>query len=370
MARRILVYCESWESGGIESFLAGLLSRTDRDAFQVDLVAAQLKPSVFTAGLEESGVRFVELSGSQKRIRENHRLFRALLSENPYDAVHLNAFQGMTLYYARLAKQAGVGVRIAHSHNTALRKSLTRPVKLALHRLYARLYASDATALWACSEDAARFLFPSGVLNARGWQFVPNGIDTARFRFDAAVRASVRRELGLEDRLVIGHVGRLTYQKNQGFLLSAFAALVHFRPDSRLLLVGEGEDRKALAEQAAALGISDRVIFHGPSNRVPAILWAMDVFAFPSRFEGLGIAAVEAQAAGLPTLVSDQVPREAGVTPLFTPVPLALGPEGWAKALERAAESGFDRAGAADLVRQAGFDLSDVAAWTQERYGG
>ena len=370
MARRILVYCESWESGGIESFLAGLLSRLDLEAFQVDLACAQLKPSVFTAGLEALGVRFVELSGSQKRVWENHRLFRALLETNAYDAVHLNAFQGMTLYYAHLAKQAGVGVRIAHSHNTALRKSLTRPLKLALHRLYARRYAPDATALWACSEDAARFLFPASVLNARGWQFVPNGIDTARFRFDPAVRASVRRELGLDSALVIGHVGRLTYQKNQSFLLTAFADLVQVRPESRLVLVGEGEDRAALEARARALGIEDRVIFHGPSTRVPALLWAMDVFAFPSVFEGLGIAAVEAQAAGLPTLCSEHVPREAGVTPLFTAVPLSQGPEGWARALLEAAKTQTDRAEAADLVYQAGFDVSEVAARTQEGFGG
>ena len=268
MAGRILVYCESWASGGIESFLAGVLSRLGTEACRVDLVTAQLEPSVFTAGLEAAGVRFVELSGSQKRVFANHRLFRALLSENRYDAVHLNIFQGMTLYYAHLARQAGVPVRIAHSHNTALRKSRSRLLKLALHRLYARRYAPDATVFWACSQAAADFVFPARLLNARGWQLIPNGIETARFRFDPAVRTRVRRELGLDGAFVVGHVGRLVYQKNQAFLLAAFASLTPRLPESRLLLVGEGEDRPALEQRAADLGIADRVLFLGAARRV------------------------------------------------------------------------------------------------------
>ena len=128
--------------------------------------------------------------------------FAALLWERRYDVVHLNIFQGMSLYYAHLAKRAGVPVRIAHSHNTDLRQSLTRPLKLWLHRRCSQRCAADATALWACSERAARFLFPTELLARCGFTFIPNGIDTERFRFHAAVREDVRRELGLTESAV------------------------------------------------------------------------------------------------------------------------------------------------------------------------
>lgn len=358
--KRVCCFCESWESGGIESFLNNVLGHMDRTGLEIDLVTSQLEESVFTKQLQEKGIRFRELSGNQKNIWKNHRLFRRLLEENRYDVVHLNVFQGMSLYYAHLAKRAGVPVRIAHSHNTDLRPSRTRKLKLWLHKMFSRWYAADATAFWACSGAAAEFMFPKSELDRRGFTFIPNGIRTERFRFDEAVRDSVRRELGLEDCLVVGNVGRLCYQKNQEFLLDVFACLLKDRLDSRLLLVGEGEDRAMLEKRAADLGIAERVLFYGVTDRVERLFWAMDAFAFPSRFEGLGIVAVEAQAAGLPVICSDFVPPEAGVTAQAQTIKLAAGAEAWANALLQAGLGGkpteADRA-----VKLAGFDIEDVA---------
>lgn len=363
---RVCCFCERWESGGIESFLHNVLTRMDLTCLEIDLVVSELKESVFSRRLREYGVNFRELSGSQKNVPENHRLFRKLLQERQYDVIHLNIFQGMSLYYARLAKLAGVPVCIAHSHNTDLRKSRTRPVKLWLHRLYSSRYAADATAFWACSEKAAKFMFPAGLLEKRGFTFIPNGIETAKFQFCSAVRESVRQELGVSAQFVIGNIGRLCYQKNQSFLLDVLAAAVRLRPESRLLLVGEGEDLDALREKSRALGIADRVIFYGTTVCPERLLWAMDVFAFPSRFEGLGIAAIEAQAAGLPTVCSENVPKEAEATPLVRRVPLAGGAAGWAEALLAAA--GAEREQGAEQVRRGGFNLSDVARLVENSY--
>lgn len=362
---RVCCFCETWESGGIESFLHNVLLRIDLTNMEVDLVAAQLKESVFSRRLQEHGVRFRELSGSQRNVPENRRLFRNLLRERQYDVIHLHIFQGMSLYYAHLAKQAGVPVRIAHSHNTDLRKSLTRQVKLQIHRLYASRYAADATAFWACSRNAAEFMFPPQLLGERGFTFIPNGIDTGKFRFDPTVREAVRRELGIADQFVIGNIGRLCYQKNQSFLLDVFAEAVQRRPNAWLLLVGEGEDLDVLRKKARTLGIADRVIFYGVTDHPERLLWAMDVFAFPSRFEGLGIVAVEAQAAGLGTVCSENVPDEAAVTPLFLRVPLADGPAAWAEALPTAAA---ERESWAEQVRRSGFDIADVACLVENAY--
>ena len=219
---KVCCFCESWESGGIESFLNNVITHLDPQKIQVDIVASCLKQSIFTGSLQRIGVRFFELSGDQRKFVQNHCLFWNLIQKERYDVVHLNVFHGLSLYYARLAKKAGIPIRIAHSHNTALRMSLTRPVKQLIHEFAKRSYSGDVTDIWACSEAAAEFLFHKKVLMKKGFLFIPNGIETERFRFDAEARVSLRRELGLEDRFVIGNVGRLCYQKNQEFLLDIF----------------------------------------------------------------------------------------------------------------------------------------------------
>lgn len=356
---KVCCFCEKWESGGIESFLSNVIGRLEPEEFQVDIVAANLSQSVFTKQLQRRGVRFFQLSGNQRRLMVNQRKFLELLRRERYHVVHLNLFQGLSLAYVGTAKRAGIPVRIAHSHNTALRKSATKPLKELIHNAAKYIFAGDATEFWACSSKAARFLFPKRALEKRGYRFIPNGIEVERFRFDPSVRNQVRAELGLEDKLVIGNVGRLCYQKNQDFLLDVFAQVKRRRLESRLLLVGEGELLEQLKEKARRLNVADCVIFYGVSAHVERLLWAMDVFAFPSRFEGLGIAVVEAQAAGLPVIVSECVPEEAYVTPALHKVLLEAGPKQWADALIGAYPDG-GRGAYGNGLKCMGFDISCV----------
>ena len=363
---KVCCFCEQWESGGIESFLYNVLLHMDLSMMEVDLVAAQMEESVFTAPLKARGIQFYELSGRQNRLPENYRLFRRLLAERKYDVVHLHIFHGLSLWYGNLAEQAGVPIRIAHSHNTALRKSRTKPLKLLVHQAAKEAFADKATDLWACSGQAAEFLFPRKILDRRGFRFIPNGIDTNRFRFNAELRETVRDDLGIQDRYVIGHIGRLCYQKNQGFLLDMLYEVLEGRPDGVLLLVGEGPDRSSLEEKARELGIADNVIFYGTSDRVEHLLWAMDVFVFPSRFEGLGIVAVEAQAAGLPVLCSEIIPQEADITGEIVRLPLSVGAKVWAEAVLKIKH--LNRIPGATRVAEAGFDILAVAKKIRERW--
>ena len=358
--KRICCLVEKWESGGIESFLYNILTHINMARLEVDIVAEELCSSIFTPKLEERGVSFFELSGDLRRVKDNWACFRSLAKDRHYDVLHLNAYQGLSLTYLHIAKQEKIQVRIAHSHNTALRKSLTKPLKLMVHTISKRRYTKSATNLWACSRVAATFLFSINILASMGYRFIPNGIDTERFRYDPMVRNKIREELGLDSSFVVGHVGRLCQQKNQAFLLEVFSEVLKLFDDSRLILVGEGEDRSFLEQKAHQLGITGKVIFYGASDHVEHLLWAMDVFVFPSRFEGLGIAAVEAQATGLPVLCSEGIPSEAMITNLAVPLPLSAGAEAWAEAalIRRAPE---DRTAAADGVFAAGFDVAAVA---------
>lgn len=363
--RRICCFCETWESGGIESFLYNVLSRMDFSKIEVDIVASELRKSIFTPELQKKGIQFYELSGSQRNVLKNWRNFQNLLVKRKYDVVHLNIFQGLSLYYACLAKRAGVPVRIAHSHNTALRKSKTKPLKLALHQISKNMFAGFATDFWACSKLAAEFMFPKQLLSKKGFQFIPNGIDTERFRFNPEIREKIRAELGITNAFVIGNVGRLCYQKNQTFLLQVFAEVLQKRPESRLLLVGTGELESSLKRQAKELGIMDKVIFYGASNHVEQLLWAMDLFVFPSLFEGLGIVVIEAQSAGLPVICSKFVPQEVNVTPLVQSLPLEI--KVWRDKLLRIQEV-MKRKMFSEKMEKAGFDIWSVMGLISKIY--
>ena len=365
--RRICCFCEKWESGGIESFLHNVIMEMDMSQLEIDIAASQICESVFTSDLKEKGVGFYELSGSQRKLGRNHKMFRQLLKERQYDVVHLNIFQGLSLYYGYLAKKAGVQMIITHSHNSALRRSRTRWLKLALHNMAKSLLAENATDYWACSRLAAEFMFPRDVVEK--YEFIPNGIDIEKFRFNDEVRKKVRKDLGIEGKLVIGNVGRLCYQKNQENLIEVFANLQSERPERVLLLVGEGEMKAELQQQVEKLGIADKVLFYGVTDKVEQLLWAMDIFVFPSRFEGLGIVAVEAQAAGLPVICSDGVPNEAVVSDLVEKVDLRSGVDSWVESILHC-QIDADRLAVHEQVQKSGFAVADVADRIEKVYLG
>lgn len=365
--RRICCFCERWASGGIESFLCNVLDRVDLEQLQVDIVSVSSEESVFTHTLEKSGVHFFELSGNQQRIVENHRLFRRLIEERGYDVFHLNAFQGLSLSYLHIARQAGVPVRIAHSHNTSLRKSLARPLKMAIHTWAKKTYTKDATELWACSRYAAEFLFFNQVLECKGFKFIPNGIDTRKFRFNANIRRKMREELNLDGLFVVGNIGRLCYQKNQTFLLEVFAEFLKENPKSCLLLVGDGEAKKHLIQKAKRLGIFDKVLFYGLTEHAEHLLWTMDVFVLPSHFEGLPVVGVEAQASGLPCIFSDAVTRECELADSTVFLSLAAPSLMWSKTISQVKRQ-ENRTPASDIVRCAGFDIETIAKQVESNY--
>lgn len=358
---RICILCETWESGGIEAFLTNVISHMDLTGLEIDIVCARLGQSVFTSPLEARGVHFYSLSGSIRRLAENYRRFSALLTERHYDVVYLNAYQALSLQYLNMAQKVSVPVRIAHSHNTGLRKSIAKPLKLALHRWARRTYGDVMTHRWACSAPAARFLFG----DASPWIFIPNGIDVESFRFDSAARVKVRADLEVEGKLVLGNVGRLCYQKNQSFLLDVFKEVQEQCPESALLLVGEGEDRPRLEERARVLGIEKDVIFFGTTDRVEQLYWAMDILVMPSLFEGLPVTGIEAQCTGLPCLLSQSITQECALTSDTVFLPLEKGAEAWgAQVLDMTTHK--ERSSCADIVAAAGFSIDETAARVRE----
>ena len=273
----------------------------------------------------------------------------------------------MNGYVLALAKRAGVPVRISHCHNTQF--LTTNPLRTLLHRRTANRIPAVATQLFACSEEAGRFLYGDALYDAGRVRVVPNAIEPRKFRFDAQSRAAVRAELRLpEDWLVIGHIGRFDYQKNQEFLLPLLQRAHMDNGKTALVLVGDGGARAELERQADALGLGDSVRFAGFRQDIPGMLSAFDLFVLPSRFEGLGIVLVEAQASGLPCIASAEVPMATRVTDCRY-VPLS-DTEGWTRAV-LATEKRPDAARAVDLAAfaAAGYDIDVEAQKLQALYG-
>lgn len=267
----------------------------------------------------------------------------------------------------KLAAEFGIPVRIAHSHNPQnMDLSLRGRGQEVLHRTQRTQLGRWANVLWACSEHSARWACPAmDVPHA----VIANAIDAKTFRHDRRVRQEVRDQYDLADCLLVGHVGRLQYQKNQGFLLEAFARLKVREPRARLVLAGDGPDLTDLEAKAVALGIAQDVLFLGVRDDVPRLMQAFDLFAMPSHFEGLGMAALEAQAAGLPCVLSDAVPREAAVTEdvVFLPPD---DPDLWAERMLDILEETPRRIRPDNVQRMAGagYEIGDAALRLTERF--
>lgn len=352
---------EKWESGGIEAFLTTLYEAMDLSDIELELVTCQYEPGIYDRRLAALGLKVQVLSGSIKKWGENLRQFNTMLERGDYDVVHLNLYEGMALLFARAAKWAGVPKVIVHSHNTDLHPGLLRVPKLLVHKACVRLLGNYADVRWAPSEAAARFLF-----GGRPWTQVKNGIQVERFAFDLVARKALRSQLGLgENTLAVGCVGRLCAQKNQSFLLRVLTDL----PKSVLVLAGEGEDEQKLRDEAERLGVADRVRFCGALPDVAPLYSALDVLAMPSLFEGLGIVAVEAQAAGLPVVASPAVPPEAqAVEELFEVVPMEEGE--WDTRFARMRPLSDKRAGRSSVekVSEQGYAVGRTASFVKDVY--
>ena len=318
---RVLVTGLSDGLGGTEVVVGRYVSAL-RDRFEFDFMATSDLSSVAYA--HEAGSR-VFRSPDIKQASERRRYLKRFFGENGsrYQAVWCNFNHLLYSDVLREARLSGVPVRVAHAHNSKFLGSA--PVR-ALSAMLRGRAKSDATALLACSGEAGNFFWGDS------FTVLPNAMDFSTLAFSQGERERVRREFSFaEDDVVVCSVGRLTDQKNHEFLIRLLPDLRKAVPTARLLLVGDGVLRGKLEELSRSLGLGDLVVFAGERRDIKGVLSASDVFAFPSIFEGLGVAAIEAQANGLPCICSTNVPDEACVSDKF--VKLLLEPGAWVECI-------------------------------------
>lgn len=319
--------------GGAERVARDIGFYADPEKFQIDYVVFGNDIGAYEADLSAKGCRIFHIPPPSDGYRAYCGNLRKLIRENRYDIVHAHTMfnSGWAML---VAKKEDVPIRIAHSHT--IRGPERRSVAQNLYeKTMRRVILHDATDLIGCGQAAGEWLFGRKAFQKRG-QVILNGIDTGRFMYSESDRKKTREALGLTDRFVIGHVGHMFPVKNQAFLIRLLPELIKKRAGATLLFLGDGQDRPALNELACQLGVEDYVIMTGNVPDVWRYLSAMDVFAFPSLYEGMPLAIVEAQANGLPCVLSDRIPKDVFLTEQVTPLSLEADSKSWVSALLRA----------------------------------
>ena len=338
--------------GGIESMIMNLYRNIDRNKIQFDFVVHSKQHGVFYDEVlalgghvyfcpRYSGTNAIQYRSWWRSFFRKHSEFKILHS-------HLRSSASL---FIPIAKKNGL-VTIVHSHSTFDGKGFCAYGK----RIMEFPLRSQADYLVACSAEAGKWLFGRDAFERSNYIFLPNGIDAARFALNQETRSRYRKELGINGKLVFGHVGRFNEAKNHLFLLDVFAEIHKRNPDTILLLVGNGQLEKDIRRKSISLGLGSSVNMMGNRSDVADILQAMDVFLFPSKWEGLPMALVEAQAAGLPYIISDKITRDVDITQLVHRLPIN-DVKPWADL----ALSGLPRSEVTDKIVKAGFDVKESA---------
>ena len=368
---RILHVVGGMSSGGIETWLMHVLRHIDRDRFEMDFLVHTTEECHYDDQVRALGSRIIPCPDAHQPWIYGGKFKKILREYGPYDIVHshIHHFSG---YVLRLAKQAGIPIRISHSHNDTSSNQAKAGFKRRLYlKLMRRWINRYSTIGLACSHQAAASFFGTDWAADPRWQALYYGINLKPFQ-EAIDPIAVRQELAIpEDAFVIGHVGRFVEQKNHKFLLEIVAEVAKREPKTRLVLIGDGSLRPEIEQQATLLGLRDCTIFAGIRPDVPRLMRAMNTFLLPSLFEGLGLVLIEAQTAGVPCIFSDLIPQEVDlVKPLVQRLSLSQSAEEWTEAIlaQTSAETKMSQSEALALVETSKFNIETAVTKLENIY--
>lgn len=343
--------------GGIEAFMMNYFRNIDKSVIHIDFVVHGYEEGCYDNEIIAAGSKIYHVPTKSKHPFTYAKRLEKIFKSDNYSIVHshLDAMSGWSL---KIAKQVGIPVRIAHSHNTAL---LTKnPIKILVNNYAKKQILKYATDLFACSDAAGKWLYGA----EKKFTVINNAIEIKKFQFDIQKRINVREKYAWENKFVVGCVGRFDYQKNQEFLIPVLKSVLEKRPETILVFVGDGNTKETVKKLVYNNELDAEVCFLGSIDNVHEIYNAFDLFVLPSRFEGLCFVAIEAQTNGLQCILSDQVTKETKIC-VNTEL-LSLNTESWTNEICRA--TGERNEDNPKLVKEAGYSIIDEAMKLQKFY--
>lgn len=366
---RVLHVVTIMNRNGLENRIMDIYRNIDRNKIQFDFLTQRNIPGHFDKEIEKLGghiyrmntpntLRFISYIKNLNNFFNEHKEYKIVHS-------HLNTISTWILF---AAKKAGVPIRIAHSRTWGMEVNLKSIFKY-ISRIFINI---PTTHKFACSKQAGEWLFgKNGIKAPNFFKVIPNSIQINKFEFDKDKRKQIRKELDLnENQIALVHVGRLVPQKNHMFIIKIFKEILKVKSDAKLFLIGEGELEEKIKKECKKMNIDHAVFFLGVKENVGDYLNAMDLFIFPSLFEGFGTVAIEAQCNGLKVLASDSIPYETKVTDIQEFMSLKKNEKEWAKQIIDmiCKDEKIERKTYASKVKKAGYDIIDTYAYLENFY--
>lgn len=344
------------KAGGLDKYLLTFLEQVHSEFVKVDFLTNKLDLEL-KKYLETYGSQLYEVANLKKPDAQYQQIC-SIIRQNQYDMTYFNISTALSRIGPKAAMDCNVPIRAIHSHSTGIdcNNLLERKVLLHLHNKYKKELYKTANRFYACSKTAGLWLFPEKVVESNQFKIIHNAVDAKKFAYNVSLRNQLRDELHLTDKYVIGHVGNFCYPKNYPLLLEIFQSLLKKNSKAVLLLVGTGPDFEQVKESVHTMGIQDNVIFLGQRKDIHRIMQAMDVFILPSRFEGLALVAIEAQAAGLPCVFSTGMSDEAKITEAVKYLSIDAPIDNWVDTINNFKD--YQRQNTEKEIINAGYDVS------------
>lgn len=348
--------------GGVEAVVMNYYEHIDKNEIQFDFIVDSDSTYVPKDEIEAMGGRVIIVPPYQK-LNSYISTLTNLFKDEHYKIVHSH-INTLSVFPLFAAKKAGVPARIAHNHSTAGKGEYKKNILKYTLRPFAKIMPNY---YFACSEYAGEWLFGKNAFRKSNAELIRNAVDLDKFLFNTEIRKSKRKELGLENKYVIGHVGRFAYQKNHSFLIDIFNEIHKRDEDAVFVLIGTGELENEIKQKVNSLNLSEYVMFLGQRNDVNEIMQAMDVFVLPSFYEGLPVVGIEAQAADLPCILSDAMTKETKVLESSKFLSLSEGTEKWADEILKYKK--FKRCNEKKSMIESGFEICSAAEKLKSIYG-
>ncbi len=362
---RVLHNLAALDGGGDAKLLYEYYCNMDREKVHFDFLIYDFYDNgILEKPLKELGCNIYKIPRIKRDIRGFLKEMEKVIAEGEYDIVHSH-MGARALYAMYFAKKHGVKRRIAHSH---VAYEPVSKLKRCFNILISKLTMFYATDLFACGIEAGKYMWGKNAYRKEQIHIMTNAVDTQKYAFDAEMRIQKRKELGVEDKYVIGIVGRLATQKNYPFLLETFKKVLEKDENIVLVAAGRGAQEKEIKQKVVDLNLSESVKLLGVRDDVPQLLNAFDMFVLPSLFEGLPIVLIEAQANGLLLLVSDKITTEIGITDLVSFLPIDDTQELWAEKILEMSKRNVQREQYVQKVINAGYDIETESSKMETFY--